>query len=92
MGKLGLSLVLVTSLAFADKEAPPPASKPKPVATAAAKAPNKMSRTELETEVENLRAENAKLKQQVEALLREQKDRADRLQKALGSPAAKDLK
>lgn len=90
MGKLGLSLVLVTSLAFADKEPPPPAAKPKPVP--AAKSVKQMSRAELEAEVENLRADNAKLRQQNESLLAQEKARAERLQKSLGSPAAKDLK
>ena len=88
MGKLGLLFVLVSSLALADKEAPP-AGKPKPAP--AQKAPKQMSRTELEQEVEALRAENKKLKADYEAVLVREKERAAKMEKAVGSPA-KDLK
>ena len=84
MGKLGLCIVLVTSLAMADRVAPPPPAK-KP---AAAKPVKQMSRAELEAEVEGLRADNAKLKAKVEELGAKEKERADRMQKAVGTPAS----
>ena len=83
MGKLGVLLVFATSLAFADKAAAPPPVK-KPVAQKAVKA---MSRAELESEVEALRADNAKLKGKVDELLAKEKDRAQRMEKAVGQPA-----
>ena len=85
MGKLGLLLVLVSSLALADKEAPPPAKKPP--AAAAPKAVKAMSRAELEAEVEALRADNAKLRAKVDDLVAKDKERVDRMQKAVGTPA-----
>jgi hypothetical protein len=88
MGKLGLSLVLVSSLAFANKEAaPPPARKPTP-AVAAPKSVKAMSRPELEAEVEALRADNAKLKARVDELLAKEKERVQRMEKAVGQPAS----
>jgi ABC-type transporter MlaC component len=84
MGKLGVLVIFVASLAFADKAAaPPPAKKP-----AAQKAVKSMSRAELETEVEGLRADNAKLKVRVDELLAKEKDRALRMEKAVGQPAS----
>ena len=50
-----------------------------------------LSRAELEAEVEALRAENAQLRAKFEDMSRREKDRADRLQKEIGTPA-KDLK
>ena len=85
MGKIGLLLVLVSSLALADKEAPP-AKKP-PAAAPAPKAVKQMSRAELETEVEALRADNAKLRARVDEMLAKDKERTDRMQKAVGTPA-----
>lgn len=86
MGKLGLLIVLVSSLALADKEAPPPAKKPPPAAVAP-KAVKQMSRAELEAEVEALRADNAKLRAKVDEMASKDKERADRMQKAVGTPA-----
>ena len=82
MGKLGLLFVLVTSLAFADKAAAPPPAKKAP------KSVKQMSRGELEAEVEALRADNAKLKTRVDELLAKEKDRAQRMEKAVGQPAS----
>ncbi|MBL9019406.1 MAG: hypothetical protein JNL83_34780 [Myxococcales bacterium] len=91
MRKLGLSLVLVSSLAFADKAAapPPPAKKAAPAAAAPAVKPVKqMSRGELEAEVEALRAHNAKLKTMLDELVAKEKERAARMEKAVGQPAS----
>lgn len=50
-----------------------------------------LSRAELEAEVDALRAENAQLRAKFEDVLKREKDRSDRLQKEIGTPA-KDLK
>jgi hypothetical protein len=84
MGKLGLALLFMSSLAVADKAPPPapPADKPP-----APKTVKQMSRAELEQEVVALRADNARMKAKVEEMQAREKDRAQRLEKALGTPA-----
>jgi hypothetical protein len=59
---------------------PPPAPPEKAVA--------KMSRAELEAEVTALRADNKKIRADFEAQLTKERERAKRLQKEIGQPAA----
>jgi hypothetical protein len=88
MGKLGLVVMFVSSVAVADKvAAPPPGAKAPPPAAVAAKPVKQMSRGELEKEIEALRADNARLKAKVDDMVAREKERNDRIQKAVGQPA-----
>jgi hypothetical protein len=84
-----LGVVVALSLApfvHADTPAGPP--KPAPVVEKADKPVGKMSRAELEAEVTALRAENKKMKADVEAARGRETERTKRLEKQIGKPAS----
>ena len=87
-----LALALALSAARADTPAAKPApTKPAPVKPAApppsGRPVKQESRAELEAEVEQLRAENVKLRADLDRLVKREKDRAKRLEDSTGAPA-----
>jgi hypothetical protein len=90
-----LGLVFALALVPHATHADTPAGAPKSTAPAVTAKPAppekpvaKMSRAELEAEVTALRAENKKVKLEFEAALAKERDRAKRLEKQIGQPAA----